>query len=136
VREGQDGEEVNAGTIYLAPGGRHMSVKRRDGAAVIALDDGPLVNFCRPAVDPLFSSAAEVWHNWVLGLVLTGMGSDGLRGAQAIVAAGGHIMAQDEATSVVWGMPGQVAHAGVCSAVLPLNDIAPRLTRLFAGERA
>jgi len=136
VREGQDGEAINAGTIYLAPGGRHMSVKRRDGVAVIALDDGPLVNFCKPAVDPLFSSAAEVWHNWVLGLVLTGMGSDGLRGSQAIVAAGGTIMAQDEATSVVWGMPGQVAHAGVCSAVLPLNEIAPRLTRLFAGERA
>ena len=136
VREGQDGEEINAGTIYLAPGGRHMSVKRRDGIAVIALDDGPLVNFCKPAVDPLFASAAEVWHNWVLGLVLTGMGSDGLRGAQAIVAAGGSIMAQDEATSVVWGMPGQVAHAGVCSAVLPLNEIAPRLTRLFTGERA
>ncbi|HEX5212787.1 MAG TPA: chemotaxis response regulator protein-glutamate methylesterase [Pseudolabrys sp.] len=136
VREGQDGEEVNAGTIYLAPGGRHMSVKRRDGAAVIALDDGPLVNFCRPAVDPLFASAAEVWHNWVLGLVLTGMGSDGLRGSQAIVAAGGHIVAQDEASSVVWGMPGQVAHAGVCSAVLPLNEIAQRLTRMFAGERA
>ena len=136
VREGQDGEAINAGTIYLAPGGRHMSVKRRDGAAVIALDDGPLVNFCKPAVDPLFASAAEVWHNSVLGLVLTGMGSDGLRGAQAIVAAGGHILAQDEATSVVWGMPGQVAHAGVCSAVLPLNEIAPRVTRLFAGERA
>ena len=104
-------------------------------AAVIAIDDGPLVNFCKPAVDPLFSSAAEVWHK-VLGLVLTGMGSDGLRGAQTIVAAGGSILAQDEATSVVWGMPGQVAHAGVCSAVLPLNEIAPRLTRLFAGERA
>ena len=113
-----------------------MSVERRDGAAVIALDDGPLVNFCKPAVDPLFSSAAEVWGTRVLGLVLTGMGSDGLRGAQAIVAAGGTIMAQDEATSVVWGMPGQVAHAGVCSAVLPLDEIAPRLTRLFAGERA
>ncbi len=68
--------------------------------------------------------------------MLTGMGSDGLRGAQAIVAAGGSIMAQDEATSVVWGMPGQVAHAGLCSAVLPLDEIAPRLTRLFAGERA
>jgi two-component system chemotaxis response regulator CheB len=94
------------------------------------------VNFCRPAVDPLFASAAEVWHNWVLGLVLTGMGSDGLRGSQAIVAAGGHIVAQDEASSVVWGMPGQVAHAGVCSAVLPLNEIAQRLTRMFAGERA
>ena len=72
----------------------------------------------------------------MLGLVLTGMGSDGLRGAQAIVAAGGSILAQDEATSVVWGMPGQVAHAGLCSAVLPLDEIAPRLTRLFAGERA
>ena len=135
VREGEDGEEVNAGTIYLAPGGRHMSVVRRDGIAVIALDDGPLINFCKPAVDPLFSSAAEVWGPKVLGLVLTGMGSDGLRGAQAIAAAGGSILAQDEATSVVWGMPGQVAHAGVCSAVLPLDEIASRLTRLFAGDR-
>ena len=80
VREAVDGEEVNAGTIYLAPGGKHMSVARRDGAAVIALDDGPLVNFCKPAVDPLFSSAAEVWGQKVLALVLTGMGSDGLRG--------------------------------------------------------
>ena len=136
MREARDGEEVNAGTIYLAPGGRHMTVARRDGIAVIALDDGPLVNFCKPAVDPLFSSAAAVWGHKVLALVLTGMGSDGLRGAQAIVAAGGSVMAQDEATSVVWGMPGQVAHAGLCSAVLPLNEIAPKLTRLFAGERA
>jgi len=135
VREGRNGEEIDAGTIYLAPGGRHMSVKRRDGTAIIALDDGPLVNFCKPAVDPLFSSAAEVWHQWVLGLVLTGMGADGLRGAQAIAAAGGSILAQDEASSVVWGMPGQVAHAGLCSAVLPLGEIAPRLVRLFAGER-
>jgi two-component system chemotaxis response regulator CheB len=71
-----------------------------------------------------------------MALVLTGMGSDGLHGAQAIVAAGGHVMVQDEATSVVWGMPGQVAHAGICSAILPLDEIAPRLTRLFAGERA
>lgn len=136
VREAQDGEQINAGTIYLAPGGRHMSVARRDGVAVIALDDGPLVNFCKPAVDPLFSSAAEVWGQKVLGLVLTGMGSDGLRGSQAIAAAGGSILAQDEASSVVWGMPGQVAHAGVCSAVLPLTEIASRLVRLFAGERA
>jgi two-component system chemotaxis response regulator CheB len=136
VREALDGEEITVGTIYLAPGGRHMTVKRRDNAAVIAIDDGPLVNFCKPAVDPLFSSAAEVWGSKVLALVLTGMGSDGLRGAQTIVAAGGSILAQDEATSVVWGMPGQVAHAGVCSAVLPLTEIAPRLQRLFAGERA
>jgi two-component system, chemotaxis family, protein-glutamate methylesterase/glutaminase len=136
AREAVEGEEVNAGTIYLAPGGRHMSVVRRDGIAVIALDDGPLVNFCKPAVDPLFSSAAEVWGPKVLALVLTGMGSDGLRGAQAIAAAGGCILAQDEPTSVVWGMPGQVAHAGLCSAVLPLDEIAPRLTRLFAGDKA
>ena len=136
VREAQDGEAINAGTIYLAPGGRHMSAMRRDGTAVIALDDGPLVNFCKPAVDPLFSSAAKVWGNKLLGLVLTGMGSDGLRGSQAIAAAGGSILAQDEGSSVVWGMPGQVAQAGLCSAVLPLSEIAPQLTRLFAGDRA
>jgi two-component system chemotaxis response regulator CheB len=136
VREAVAGEEVNAGTVYLAPGGRHMSVVRRDGIAVIALDDGPLINFCKPAVDPLFTSAAEVWSQKVLALVLTGMGSDGLRGSQAIAAAGGSILAQDEATSVVWGMPGQVAHAGLASAVLPLNDIAGKLTRLFTGDKA
>lgn len=136
VREARDGEEINAATIYIAPGGKHMKVTRRDGTAVIALDDGPLVNFCKPAVDPLFASAAQVWGYKVMALVLTGMGSDGLAGAKAIVAAGGHVMAQDEASSVVWGMPGQVAHAGLCSAVLPLKEIPARLTRLFAGERA
>ena len=78
----------------------------------------------------------EVWGYKVMALVLTGMGSDGLNGAKAIVAAGGHVMAQDEASSVVWGMPGQVAHAGLCSAVLPLKEIPARLTRLFAGEHA
>jgi two-component system, chemotaxis family, protein-glutamate methylesterase/glutaminase len=136
VHEGQDGEPVNAGTIYIAPGGRHMTVVRRDnGAAAIALDDGPLVNFCKPSVDPLFSSAAKVWGAKALGLVLTGMGADGLNGGKALVAAGGHIIAQDEPSSVVWGMPGQVAHAGICSAVLPLKEIGPRLARLFAGER-
>jgi two-component system chemotaxis response regulator CheB len=136
VREGRDGEEINAGTIYIAPGGKHMKVARRDGIAVIALEDGPLINFCKPAVDPMFASAATVWGHKVMALVLTGMGSDGLSGAKAIVAAGGHVMAQDEASSVVWGMPGQVAHAGLCSAVLPLKEIPSLLIRLFAGERA
>jgi len=135
VHEADEGEEVVPGTIYLAPGGRHMAVTRRDGIARIALDDGPLVNFCKPAVDPLFASAAKVWGTKLLGLVLTGMGSDGLRGSQAIASAGGSILAQDEATSVVWGMPGQVAHAGLCSAVLPLSEIAPRLARLFGGDK-
>ena len=133
VREAVDGEEINAGVVYLAPGGKHMKVARRDGAAVIVIEDGPLVNFCKPAVDPMFASAADVWGNKVLALVLTGMGSDGLAGAKTIVAAGGHIFAQDEATSVVWGMPGQVTNAGLCSAVLPLPEIAAKLTRLFAG---
>jgi two-component system, chemotaxis family, protein-glutamate methylesterase/glutaminase len=135
VREAVDGEEIIAGTVYLAPGGKHMKVARRDGNAVIAIEDGPLVNFCKPAVDPLFASAAEVWGNKVLALVLTGMGSDGLAGAKSIVAAGGHVMAQDEESSVVWGMPGQVTNAGLCSAVLPLPEIAAKLARLFTGER-
>jgi two-component system, chemotaxis family, protein-glutamate methylesterase/glutaminase len=135
VREAVDGEEISPGIIYLAPGGKHMKVARRDNIAVIAIEDGPLVNFCKPAVDPLFTSAAEVWGSKVLALVLTGMGSDGLAGAKSIVAAGGHIMAQDEASSVVWGMPGQVTNAGLCSAVLPLSEIAGKLTRMFMGER-
>jgi two-component system chemotaxis response regulator CheB len=136
VHEASDGEAINAGTIYIAPGGRHMKVARRGGAAVIALEDGPTVNFCKPAVDPLFASAAAVWGNKAMALVLTGMGHDGLDGAKAIVAAGGHVMAQDEASSVVWGMPGQVAHAGLCSAVLPLKEIPSELNRLFVGARA
>lgn len=135
AHEPRDGETVVAGTIYVAPGGRHMRVARRNGNAVIVLDDGPLINFCKPAVDPLFASAAELWGNWNLALILTGMGSDGTRGAAEIVSAGGSVIAQDEASSVVWGMPGSVTHAGLCSAVLPLDQIAPRIVRLFAGER-
>ena len=135
VREGVNGEEINAGTIYIAPGGKHMKAARRDGVAVIVIEDGPLVNFCKPAVDPLFASAAAVWGPKVLALVLTGMGSDGLRGAQTVIAAGGNVIAQDEATSVVWGMPGQVATAGLCSAVLPIGEIAPQLIRLFTGDK-
>ena len=133
VREAIDGEPALAGVVYIAPGGRHMRVVSRDGVPVFAIDNGPPVNFCKPSVDPLFVSAAAVWGGKVLALVLTGMGADGLAGARKIVAAGGHVIAQDEASSVVWGMPGQVAHAGLCSAVLPLREIAPRLTRLFVG---
>ena len=135
VREGVDREPIQAGHVYVAPGGRHMLVDRVNNAPVIALDDGPLVNFCRPAVDPLFSSAAKMWGSAVLAVVLTGMGSDGSHGAAEIVAAGGSVIAQDEPTSVVWGMPGAAAHAGVCSAVLPLDQIAGKVSRLFAGER-
>ncbi len=135
VHEAVNGEPILTGAVYLAPGGRHMRVARRGGAAVIMLDDGPPINFCKPAVDPLFASAAEVWGAWNLALVMTGMGSDGTRGASDIVAAGGNVIAQDEATSVVWGMPGSVFEAGLCAAVLPLDKIAPATVRLFQGGR-
>ena len=136
AHEAIDGEIVKAGTIYLAPGGRHMRVVRHGAEAAIALDDGPPVNFCKPAVDPLFSSAIDIWQGGVLAVVLTGMGSDGMRGGKEIVAAGGSVIAQDEATSVVWGMPGAAANAGICAAILPLNQIAPKLVRLFSGDRS
>jgi len=135
AHEGVDGEPVRAGQIYIAPGGKHMRVDRRGGEATIGIYDGPMVNFCKPSVDPLFSSAAEVWGAKCLALVLTGMGCDGTNGAADLVAAGGAVIAQDEATSVVWGMPGSVTHAGLCSSVLPLDRIAPALIRLFSGSR-
>jgi two-component system chemotaxis response regulator CheB len=136
VHEAIDGEALRAGAIYVAPGGRHLRVTRRDGVPSAALDDGPQINFCKPAVDPMFSSAAETWGSWNLALVLTGMGSDGTRGAADIVAAGGNVIAQDEETSVVWGMPGSVSRAGLCSAVLPIDQIAAKLTNLFSGSRS
>jgi len=136
AHEALDGEVIKPGTIYLAPGGRHMRVVRHGADAVIALDDGPPVNFCKPAVDPLFTSATEVWQTGTFATILTGMGSDGMRGGKDVVAAGGNVIAQDEATSVVWGMPGAAANAGICSAVLPLNQIAPKILRLFAGDRS
>src|SRR5205823_11876385 len=93
-------------------GGRHMRVVRHGTEVMIALDDGPAINFCKPAVDPLFTSATEVWQGSIMSVILTGMGSDGTRGGKDIVAAGGSVIAQDEATSVVWGMPGDHASAG------------------------
>jgi two-component system chemotaxis response regulator CheB len=136
AHEAVEGEIVKPGRIYLAPGGRHMRVARHGADTVIALDDGPPVNFCKPAVDPLFNSAIDVWQGSIMSVILTGMGSDGMRGGKDIVAAGGSVIAQDEATSVVWGMPGAAANAGICAAVLPLNQIAPKLVRLFSGDRS
>lgn len=136
AREGVDGEIVKAGQIYLAPGGKHMRAVKQGANIAIALDDGPPVNFCKPAVDPLFTSAIDVWHGAILAVVLTGMGSDGMRGGKDIVAAGGNVIAQDEASSVVWGMPGAAANAGICSAILPLNQIGSKVVRLFSGDRS
>ena len=135
AHEAEHGEPVLAGGIYVAPGGRHMRVVRDRDGVKIALGDDPPINFCRPSVDALFASAAPVWGASALALVLTGMGADGTGGAAEIVAAGGSIIAQDEASSVVWGMPRSVAQAGLCSAVLPLDEIAPRVLRLLSGGR-
>lgn len=134
--EAVDGELVKPGRIYLAPGGKHMRVARSGADTVIALDDGPAVNFCKPAVDPLFTSAIDVWHGSILSVILTGMGSDGMRGGKDIVDAGGSVIAQDEASSVVWGMPGAAANAGICAAILPLNQIGAKVNRVFAGDRS
>lgn len=134
--EAVDGEPVKPGRIYLAPGGKHMRLARSGADTVIALDDGPAVNFCKPAVDPLFTSAIDIWHGAILSVILTGMGSDGMRGGKDVVAAGGSVIAQDEASSVVWGMPGAAANAGICAAILPLNQIGAKVNRLFAGDRS
>src|ERR1700753_3019644 len=115
---------------------RGTSIWRRGGGTGPPRAHGPPINFCKPAVDPLFSSAIDVWQGSTMALVLTGMGSDGMRGGKDIVAAGGSVIAQDEATSVVWGMPGAAAHAGICAAVLPLNQIAPKVVRVFSGDRS
>ncbi len=136
AHEAEDGEPVLAGGIYVAPGGRHMRVVRNGDSVRIAIGDDEPIHFCKPSVDALFSSAAAVWGAASLALVLTGMGTDGTRGATDIVASGGSVIAQDESTSVVWGMPRSVAQAGLCSAVLPLDQIAPKVLRLFAGDRA
>lgn len=131
--EAVDGEPVAGGRIYLAPGDHHMSVVTRDGGRFIKLDQGPRENFCRPSVDPMLRSMSAVWGDGVLALILTGMGSDGLGGCRTVVQAGGKVLAQDEATSVVWGMPGAVARAGVCSEILALSEIGPRVARIAGG---
>jgi two-component system chemotaxis response regulator CheB len=131
--EAVDGEPVRANRIYVAPGDFHMKVAVEGGARLIRLTKEPPENFCRPAVDPMFRSLAQVYGAGVLGVVLTGMGSDGARGARAVVDAGGSVIAQDEASSVVWGMPGAAAAAGVCSAVLPLPEITTYLRRVWGA---
>jgi two-component system chemotaxis response regulator CheB len=124
VREAEEGDPVEPGVVLIAPGDQHMRVARRGGRAVITLDRGPPENSCRPAVDVLFASVADAYGSAALGVVLTGMGKDGLAGCGRIRAAGGRVLVQDEQTSVVWGMPGFVAGAGLAEEVLPLGEIA------------
>ncbi|MGE0810641.1 MAG: chemotaxis response regulator protein-glutamate methylesterase [Immundisolibacter sp.] len=137
VREGSEGVELLPGTVWLAPGDHHMLIASRNGRPALHLDQSPPVNFCRPAVDPLLQSAIELYGGDVLAVILTGMGRDGQQGCRQLYAAGASVYAQDEATSVVWGMPGAVVQAGVAQRVLPLADIGPaiaaRLTSPVAG---
>ncbi len=128
--EASDGDLVVAGKVLLAPGGYHMLVAKKGSQKVARITQTPPENFCRPAVDPLFRSVATVYGPRALAVVLTGMGSDGTEGGKAVIDGGGTVVAQDEATSVVWGMPGAAASAGVCSAVLPVGDLAPHIIRL------
>jgi two-component system chemotaxis response regulator CheB len=133
VREAAEGDVVRPGTIYVAKGNWHMEVVggARPGAPhTLHLQQGPMENHCRPAVDVLFRSAASVWGSGVLAAVLTGMGSDGMLGSKVIREHGGTVLAQDQPTSAVWGMPGAVTNAGLAHRVLPLNAIIPEILRI------
>lgn len=125
--EPRDGEPLKNGHVYLAPGDFHMVLRTGGSGPEIKLTQEAPENFCRPAVDPLFRSAAEALGAGVLGVVLTGMGEDGLHGCREVVRKGGRVLAQDEASSVVWGMPGAVVRAGLASEVLPIGAMAERI---------
>lgn len=133
--EGETGMPVVPGKIYIAPGGKHMLVEGSAAAPRILLDDGPRVNFCKPAVDPMLDSLMPVFGPNILVCILTGMGRDGCDGATRVQQSGGTVIAQDEASSVVWGMPGAVAQAGICHKVLPLGELPAAAARLIKGAR-
>ena len=133
VVEAVDGTPLVPGTIHLAPGDHHLVVRSTGRGLTTALNQAPPENFCRPAVDPLFRSAVAAFDGAVLAVVLTGMGSDGRDGAAAIREAGGTVVVQDQATSVVWGMPGAVASAGLADEILPLDRIAETIVRRLTG---
>jgi two-component system chemotaxis response regulator CheB len=137
VHEAQHGDVLQPGQAWIAPGGSHMTVASRGGNVVVELNQDPPENSCRPAVDVLFRSVADVFGGRTLAVVLTGMGQDGLRGCERIDREGGQIVVQDEASSVVWGMPGYIARAGIADAVLPVDalhiELGRRLHRLGRG---
>lgn len=135
-KEAEDGDILEKGSVYVAPGDFHMLIKTHKERATIKLEQTPPVNFCRPAADPMLKSVTKLYGSKVLSLVLTGMGQDGMVGAQGVVEAGGTVIAQDEMTSVVWGMPGAVATRGLCSAVLPLDQIGKHLRRFVMRDAA
>jgi two-component system chemotaxis response regulator CheB len=133
-QEGQNNMPVVGGQVYLAPGDYHMVVEGRGAQRHLMLNQNPPENFCRPSVDPMLRSLVASYGGNILTAILTGMGQDGMLGGRDVVSAGGMVVAQDEQTSVVWGMPGAAAHAGICSAVLPVGGIAAYIKK-FAGGR-
>ncbi len=135
VVEAKDGLMVQPGHVYIAPGDFHMTVRGTAVAAKIHLDQTPPINWCRPAVDPLFQSGAQLYGKNTLGLVLTGMGHDGRSGAAALREAGALVYVQDEASSVVWGMPGAVAEAGLADMIKPIEGLAQAAKAFARGER-
>ena len=129
VVEAQEGMRVTAGYVYIAPGDYHMVLAKTGGSVLIHLNQGPMENSCRPAVDVLFRSVGEVYGGATISAILTGMGQDGLRGVEQLRALGGYVIAQDEASSVVWGMPGFVARAGLADVVCDLKQVTPEIVR-------
>ena len=131
VAEASDGEVVGPRTAYIAPGGRHMIVRKHDGRVTIALNDQPPENGCRPSVDVLFRSVAAVYSQSVVAIILTGMGCDGAQGLGPLKRSGAYVIAQDEATSVVWGMPGAAVATNQVDEVLPLEAIGAKAASLL-----
>lgn len=136
VVEAKDGDKIVSGRVYVAPGDWHMTVQREGIETVIRLNQEPAENFCRPSVDPMLRSLLSVYKNRVLTVILTGMGHDGLEGCQKLAEANAIVIGQDEETSVVWGMPGAVANAGICNSVVPLQDIPASIEGYLMGRPA
>ncbi|MFQ5588220.1 MAG: chemotaxis response regulator protein-glutamate methylesterase [Nitrospiria bacterium] len=132
VMEGEEGMGLEPGAAYFAPGGYHMIVRKTQGRVVLSINQAPPENSCRPAADVLFRSVAEVYGGHVLGVIMTGMGRDGLEGSRLMRQKGASILAQDEASSVVWGMPSSVVEEGLADQVLPLNELAGSIERCVA----
>jgi two-component system chemotaxis response regulator CheB len=136
VHEAEAGIKLEPGYIWVAPGNYHMTTDRIGGDVVLNLNQGPPENSCRPAVDVLLRSVARAFRSHALAVVMTGMGSDGTNGARSIREAGGEIVVQDEATSVVWGMPGSIASLGLAEKICPLQELAPEIIRRVARNKA
>jgi two-component system chemotaxis response regulator CheB len=135
VQEGKAGKKIAPGQAWIAPGDYHMVLEKKADGVYLQTNQDPQENSCRPAVDPLFRSVAEIYGPGTLSVILTGMGQDGLIGCQHVKDAGGHVIVQDEETSVVWGMPGFVARAGLADEVLPLNQIGAKIVSLLKVRR-